>query len=392
MDYDSARFPRDLAFGWGSIIHLKALGASRAFLVSDSIVAKMEGFRDGVQCLEEAKVEWELFDEVEPEPSIGTVLRGAERMRDFNPEVVIALGGGSAIDAAKAMRVFHEHPGLRFEEVRFPPRLTIPPLSRTRLIAIPTTSGTGSEATPVAIISEDTTKIKCPIYSPELIPDLAILDPSLAASMPPGLTAYTGLDALSHAIESFVSKRANPFSRPLSREAARLILDNLPRVFLNGDDREGREKMHWAASLAGLAFASTGLGLCHSMASPLGASFGIPHGKICGILLPYVIAFNVPAARVAYGEISLALGLRPAPREDPARALIRAVRELLRSLGVPLSLAECGIRNEEFGEKLDDLSELSFSAGPTLTNPRASSAEEVRALMECVYRGSEVTI
>ncbi len=392
MDYKAARFPRDIVFGWGSIIHLKALGASRAFLVTDSTVVKMEGFREGVECLEEARVEWELFDEVEPEPSIGTVLRGAERMRRFSPEVVIALGGGSPIDAAKAMRVFFEHPDLSFEDVRFPPRLTIPPLSRTRLVAIPTTSGTGSEATPGAIISEEITKRKCGISSPELIPHLAILDPALAASMPPELTAHTGLDALSHAIESFVSRGANPFSKPLSREAASLIFENLPRVYLNGTDREGREKMHWAAALAGLAFASTGLGLCHSMASPLGATFGIPHGKICGMLLPYVIAFNAPAAGAAYGEMALALGLRQGRRAGPVRPLIRAVRELLSSLGLPLSLAEYGIREGEFREKLGTLSELSFSAFPTLTNPRVSSSGEVRALMECVYEGSEVTL
>ena len=295
--------PNEIKFSENSLEHLASLSGDKAVLVTGGNSMKKYGFLDKAsEFLKKANIESIIIDGVEPNPSVDTVQNGKKRMLEFNPDWVIAIGGGSAIDAAKIMWAFYEHPDLEFEEIIEVG--SIPELrNKAKFIAIPSTSGTASEITAFSVITDLEKKIKYPIVSPEIVPDVAIVDPQIPATMPSHITANTGMDVLAHAVEAFVSTAATDYTDPLALKAIRLVFDYLPEAVADGDNLEAREKMHNASTLAGMAFSNASLGIVHSLAHKIGGEFHVTHGLANAILLPHVIDFNYQAAENKFKEI-----------------------------------------------------------------------------------------
>jgi alcohol dehydrogenase class IV len=386
MDLNWFRIPRDVVYGYGTLEYLRQVGSKRAMIVTGGKSMRRNGFIDRAsEYLTSAGAEVSVFDGVEPDPTVATVKRGAEVMREFQPDLIVALGGGSAIDAAKAMWIFYEHPEMTFEQVAVP--FGIPTLrNKARFVAVPSTSGTASEVTCVSVITDGETHVKYPLLSYEITPDVAILDPDLPASMPKSITADTGLDALTHAVEAYVSTKASHFSDPLALEAIRLVQQYLPTAVANGEDREARAKMHYGQSLAGMAFTNAFLGITHSMAHNIGAQFGIPHGRANAILLPYVIEYNGRDAEAAYARIADAMGLTG---EGSGTARLAAyVRSLNQLVGIPASIKEAGVDPLEFAAKLPEIAQHAFDDPCTGANPRRTSPDEIRAIYERAFNGT----
>ncbi len=293
---------------------------------------RKNGFLDKtVTYLREAGMETQIFEGVEPDPSVETVLKGAQAMLSFQPDWIVGIGGGSPIDAAKAMWVFYEHPEARFEEIAKP--FNIPTLrNKARFVAIPSTSGTATEVTAFSVITDYNTQIKYPLADFEITPDVAIVDPALAYTMPPTLTAHTGMDALAHATEAFVACNRSYFSDPLALQAILMIRDNLVKSYKG--DAEARDNMHIAQCLAGMAFSNALLGIIHSMAHKSGAVFHIPHGCLNAIYMPYVIDYNRKVCADRYAAIARHLGLEGTTDEE----LTDAYRNFCISLNIHLDI------------------------------------------------------
>jgi alcohol dehydrogenase class IV len=292
MTLSSFRIPKEIIFGENALEYLASLEGKKAILVTGGSSMKRFGFLDEAKKqLEKANMEVEIFDGVEANPSVETVYKGAKAMIDFNPDWIIAIGGGSALDAAKIMWAFYEHPDLKFEDIIEPG--TIPTLrNKAKFVAIPSTSGTASEITAFSVITDTKKHIKYPLVSGEITPDIAILDPAIPAKMPKHITANTGMDVLAHAVEAYVSTGASPYTDALAIQAIRLVFDNLVEAYNNGDNMEARNNMHNASAMAGMAFTNASLGLIHSLAHKIGGEFGITHGLANAILLPYIIDYN----------------------------------------------------------------------------------------------------
>lgn len=302
--------------------------------------------------------------------------------REFEPDLIVGLGGGSVMDAAKAAWVLYEYPDATWDWIFSRPRLR-DLRRRARYVGVPTTSGTGSEVTYFAVITDrrGETPVKRGFGSREMMPDLAIVDPELTVTMPPSVTADTGFDVLVHAVEAYVSVAANDFSDPLALKAIRDIFAWLPRAVAHGDDLEAREKVHFAATTAGLSFTNADLGIAHALAHQLGAVFGIPHGRANALMLAPVVRFNAPAARARYAQIARALGL-PADDEDTAtEALAQAIEDLQEGVGIPKTLAEMGVDRSEFEARLEVMVENAHRDGCRPGNPRVAEAEDLRALL-----------
>ena len=297
--------PRDLYHGTGSLETLKTLTGKKAIVVVGGGSMKRFGFLDkAVAYLKEAGMEVELFEGVEPDPSVETVMKGAEAMRKFQPDWIVAMGGGSPIDAAKAMWVFYEYPDTTFEEIITP--FSFPTLrTKAKFCAIPSTSGTATEVTAFSVITDYHKGIKYPLADFNITPDVAIVDPELAETMPKKLVAHTGMDAMTHAIEAYVSTLHCNYTDPLALHAIKMIHNNLKKSY--DGDMEARAAMHDAQCLAGMAFSNVGLGVVHGMAHPLGAIFDIPHGVANALLLPIIMEFNAPAALDKYVEIAMSM-------------------------------------------------------------------------------------
>jgi len=351
----------------------------------------------------------EIFTDVEPDPSLDTVLKGAAMMNNFKPDVIIALGGGSAIDAAKGMWLYYEHPetdfkGLaeKFMDIR--KRVyKLPKMgTKAKLVAIPTTSGTGSEVTSFAVITDKQRNIKYPLADYELTPDVAIIDPDFVMTVPPSITADTGMDVLTHAMEAYVSVLASDYTDALAIKAIKMVFKYLPIAYKNGSDQVAREKMHNASTMAGMAFTNAFLGINHSLAHKLGAEFNLPHGRANAILLPHVIEYNgvkTPTkfmsfpkyehyiAADKYAEIAEELGLKIKTAEEGAKALANAVRELMKELNIPLTLKDCGIDEKKFLEKVDYLANKAFEDQCTTANPRMPLISELAEIYKKAYYG-----
>lgn len=380
MNLSWFRVPKDIVFGQGTLEYLSKLTGHRATIVTGGSSMRRLGFLDEAKRqLEAGGMEVSIVDGVEPNPSVQTVRRGAEEMLAFGPDLIVALGGGSALDAAKIMWVFYEYPDLTFEEII--PIGTIPTLrKKARFVAIPSTSGTASEITAFSVITDTEKEIKYPIVSYEITPDVAILDPVIAAAMPPHVTAHTGMDVLTHAVEAYVSRAATSYTDPLAMEAIKLTVRYLPRAYADGSDMEAREAMHNASTLAGMAFTNASLGCVHSMAHKIGGKFHITHGLANAILLPFVIEFN-RAATPKFSEIEAALGVSDLPT---------TIRELNASVGIGRSLAENGeveIPLAAFREALADMSKHACEDPCTLTNPREGGCEDLAEIYEAAYAG-----
>ena len=383
--------PRDLYHGKGALEALKTLTGKRAFVVVGGGSMKRFGFLDRVEAyLREAGMEVELFEGVEPDPSVETVMRGAEAMRKFQPDWIVSIGGGSPIDAAKAMWAFYEYPDVTFESLCIP--FNFPKLrTKAHFCAIPSTSGTATEVTAFSVITDYQKGIKYPLADFNITPDVAIVDPELAETMPKKLTAHTGMDAMTHAIEAYVSTLHCDYTDPLALHAIKMVSEFLIPSY-NGD-MEARARMHNAQCLAGMAFSNALLGIVHSMAHKTGAAYSgghIVHGCANAMYLPKVIQYNAkePAAAKRYAEIAAHIGLEPS-----VDALVKHIRAMNKALEIPDSIKdyEGGIIDEkEFLEKLPRVAELAVGDACTGSNPRAITPVVMEKLLKACYYDTTV--
>lgn len=385
-----ARFtlPRDLYHGEGSLEILKTIKGERAIVVVGGSSMQKFGFLDEVvSYLKEANMEVEVFEGVEPDPSVETVMKGAEAMRKFNPDWIVSIGGGSPIDAAKAMWIFYENEDFTFEEAVIP--FGLPELrKKARFIAIPSTSGTATEVTAFSVITDYKARIKYPIADFNITPDIAIIDPKLAQTMPQELTAHTGMDALTHGIEAYTAALRSNFSDPLAMKSIEMVNEHLLNSY-NGDV-EARNLMHEAQCLAGMAFSNALLGIVHSMAHKTGAVFNIPHGCANAIYLPYVIQYNKVKCLDRYANIARALKLKGDNDEELTTSLVNRVKELSINLSIPLTLKEFGVTEDDFNDNLDFISGNAILDACTGSNPREIDKENMKKLFTCIYNGNDV--
>jgi len=380
--------PRDLYFGDNAIDHLKEVKGNKAMLVIGSERLIKDGTVPKIQeNLKLANIETIVFTGVENDPSVATVRKGLEMMNEFNPDLIIGIGGGSPIDAAKAMWIFYEYPEFTFEEAAKP--FNLPELrQKARFIAIPTTSGTATEVTSFAVITDNETGVKYPIADYNITPDIAIVDTNLVQTMPKTLVANTGMDALTHAIEAYVSNARNPITDALAMKSIEMIYANLVNSY-DGED-QARRDMHIAQNLAGMAFSNAILGIVHSMAHKTGKIFDIPHGLANAIYLSAAIQFNAKTAKRSYADIASRLGLEGKNEDELVESLVNLVKQLRSDMGMINSLKEFGISEEMFMENLQSISETSVADPCTGTNPREISVEEMKELFKAVYYGKDV--
>ncbi len=384
--------PRDLYYGKDSLEVLKTLKGKKAILVLGGGSMKKFGFVDKVVAyLKEAGIETQLFENVEPDPSVETVMKGAEAMRAFEPDWIISMGGGSPIDAAKAMWAFYEYPETTFEDLITP--FNFPELrQKAKFLAIPSTSGTATEVTAFSVITDYAKGIKYPLADFNITPDVAIVDPALAETMPKSLTAYTGMDALTHAIEAYVSTLHTVFTDPLAIKAIQIVNSDLLKSY--DGSMESREQMHYGQCLAGMAFSNALLGIVHSMAHKTGAVFStghITHGLANAMYLPYVIKYNakVEEAAVRYAEIANAIGIT-GTTEECIQGLRDKIVSMNNYMGIPNTLKEFGIKEEEFKEKIATIAENAVGDACTGSNPRPIDPATMEKLFTCIYYGTEV--
>jgi alcohol dehydrogenase class IV len=387
-----ARFtlPRDLYYGPGAIDELKNLkGHKKAIIVTGGSSMKRGGFLQKVEdVLHSVDIETQLFEGVEPDPSIETVFKGAKAMQEFEPDIIVSIGGGSPIDAAKAMWVFYEYPDKTFEDIKDP--FTMPKLrTKAIFVAIPSTSGTATEVTAFSVITDYSNNVKYPLADFEITPDVAILDTDIPLTMPKKLTAHTGMDALTHAIEAYVATARSPFSDPLALQAISDIYDSLVDSY-NGSE-EARGKMHMAQCLAGMAFSNALLGIAHSIAHKTGAEFDIPHGCCNAILLPFVIQYNSKVCMERYAQIARYLGLPGYTDKQLTDSLVASIKELNKKLDIKQTYAENGVTKEHLEQKIDFIAEQAVGDPCTASNPRPIDVENMKKVITCAFTGEDVT-
>jgi len=381
--------PRIIAYGQNALEYLETVEGKRALIVTDKIVYKLGFVEKVANHLKEAGLEVKVFDEVESEPSFETLIKGAEFARKYGPDWFIGLGGGSCMDAAKRIWVLYERPDIDVRTMPTPlEKLGL--RKKARLICIPTTSGTGSEATWGMIITDVKEKKKMEFASQDVVPDIAILDPELPASMPPSLTADTGLDALTHAIEAYISQWKNDFSDILAIGATQMIFEYLPRVYRNPKDKEAREKMHYAATMAGLAMSNSTACIAHAMGHSFGALFHIPHGRAVGVFHPYTIQYNAKEVMEKYAKIARAIGIEAKTDEEAVEKLVEAVKRLMKEIGEPVSVKEIGISWKDYEKNLDNLAKKARESGATFVNPRVLEEKDYRKLFIYAFKGEKV--
>lgn len=405
------KVPPRIYFENNSIQYLEKMrDINRVFIVTDSVMVDLGYIEKALYYLRKRRnpVAIEVFSDVEPDPSTKTIYKGVEEMKRFKPDCILALGGGSAIDAAKGMWLFYENEDtsfdglkLKFLDIRkrsFPyPKLG----KKARFVAVPTTSGTGSEVTAFSVITDkENGNIKYPLADYELTPDVAIIDPQFCLTMPKDITADTGLDVLTHAIEAYVSILASDYTDALALKAIELVFNYLPRAYHNGkDDFEAREKMHNASAIAGMAFTNAFLGINHSLAHKLGGEFHIPHGRANAVILPHVIKYNSEKptkfaafpkyktfiADEKYFQIAKYLGLKADTVEQGVQSLIKAVQDLMKQVNIPSSIKECGVSKESFNTNLSKLATRAFEDQCTTTNPRYPLITELEDILKKAY-------
>lgn len=383
---------------------------SKAFIVADKDMVRL-GYVDKVLYYLRKRPDYvhsEIFSDVKTEPSVEVVMKGVEAMANFHPDVIIAVGGGSVLDAAKGMWLFYEHPEIEFNGAKqkfmdIRKRIyKFPELGKkSKLVCIPTTSGTGSEVTSFSVITDEDLDIKYPLADYELTPDVAIIDPSFVMTMPKSITADTGMDVLTHAIEAYVSNMANDYTDGLAIKAIQLVFEYLPKAYHNGNDELAREKMHNASTIAGMAFSNAFLGLNHSIAHKLGGAFGIPHGRMNAILLPHVIRYNAQKptkfatfpkyehfiADERYAEIAKALGLPARTTEEGVESLVNEIIKLAKGINIPMSMKENGVKEEELEAQITELADKAFEDQCTNANPKLPLITEIEEIIRKAYQG-----
>ncbi|MDN6327254.1 MAG: bifunctional acetaldehyde-CoA/alcohol dehydrogenase, partial [Alkalibacterium sp.] len=405
------KVPPKVYFERNSVQYLaKMPDIKKAFIVTDPMMVEL-GYVDRVLYHLRNRPDYvhcEIFSDVEPDPSKETVMKGAKAMEAFQPDVIIALGGGSPMDAAKGMWLFYEQPETDFNGIKqkfmdIRKRVyKFPKLGgKSQFVAIPTTSGTGSEVTSFSVITDKETSTKYPLADYELTPDVAIIDPQFVMTVPPVVTADTGMDVLTHAIEAYVSNMANDYTDGLAIKAIQLVFEYLPTAYKNGSDETAREKMHNASTMAGMAFANAFLGINHSLAHKLGNKFNIAHGRSNAILLPHVIRYNAkkPTKFVAfpkyehfiaderYAEIAKALDLPANTTEQGVESLIKAIYDLAKGMNIPMSIKENGVDKKEFEAIVDELADNAFEDQCTISNPKLPLVTELAQVYRNAYKG-----
>lgn len=371
-------------FGEQALDHLKELPYRKILIITDPFVVQSRMIDLITAPLIEAKIDYDIFKDVVPDPPIEKISEGVRKLLEYRPEAIVAVGGGSAIDSSKSIREF---------------ALKVDNYGEVGLIAIPTTSGTGSEVTSFAVVSDREAERKYPLVSESLTPEETILDAELVKSVPPAITADTGMDVLTHAIEACVSTNRNDFSTALAEKSIEICGVFLLRAYLDGNDTHARQKMHVASCLAGLAFNSASLGLNHGMAHQLGAMFHIPHGRANAMLLPHIIEFNsdinkhsksrkeyLPAVK-RYSTIAQILGLSSYNKIMTVRSLVNWVQFMLKEMDIPLSISQMGtITEEEYMSKLDVMAEVALADGCTATNPREATKADVIQIYKDLWK------
>ena len=377
--------PKELYHGLGSLENLKELkGKKAAFIIGGGSVQKNGVLERAQNYLKEVNIESVVFSGVEADPSIETVIKGAEFLTQEQPDIIIGLGGCSAIDAAKGMWIYYEYPDSKLEELK--ELFAVKKLRKKAImVAIPTTSGTGTEITGLAVITDREKGTKYPIVSYELTPDMAIIDGELSASMPENVTANTGLDALSHGVEAYASNISERYSDTLAKSAIELVFKNLLTAVSEGSNLEVRQAMHDASCMAGMSFNNVWLGIVHSMSHQIGGTFGIPHGCGNAILMPNVIRYNSKETD-KYTDLAKLIG------KSTAEEFAQAVSDLRQSVGVVASLKEYGIDQKEWEAKIDTLTENAMKDPCTLFNPRKPKFEEIKAILQACYDGAIVKL
>ena len=375
-------------FGEEALSHLAQLSGRRAFVITDQNIARLGLAQLVVDQVTVAGLACTIFDEVEPEPSLQMVQRCAVALAQHQPDWIIGLGGGSCIDAAKAAWLLYENPGIDLAIVNPFDQYTL--REKAKLIAIPTTSGTGSEATWYYVLTDTVEQRKLGVGTRDMLPDYAIIDPALVMSLPPSITADTGLDALTQSIESYQSSWRNDFSDAMCLHAVRLIFQYLPRAYADGSDREAREHMHNAAAIGGIGFGNSQATLAHCMGHALGALFHVPHGRTVALFLPYTIEYIVNGGGSRYAGIGQALGLRADDEPTGAASLVAAVRDLERQLHQPLTVRELGIDQAAFEQVLPELVARAEIDSQIASSWRVPDSNDLRRLFEYAYTGRSI--
>lgn len=407
------KVPERMYFKYGALEialkELKDLDKKRAFIVTDKVLDELGYTSFVTKVLDCIGIDYRVFNDVAPDPTLETAIKGAEMMKSYNPDTIIAVGGGSPMDAAKIMWVMYEHPEANFHDLamtfmdirkriyKFPTMG-----KKAMMVCVPTSAGTGSEVTPFAVITDEKTGTKYPLADYALTPNMAIVDAKLMMNMPRGLTSSSGIDALTHALEAYVSVMASEYTNGLALEAIRLIFKYLPQAYKEGTTNvKAREKMAHASSIAGMAFANAFLGVCHSMAHKLGARHHVPHGVANGILIDHVIRFNAtdvptkqaafsqykyPNAKARYAKIADYLGLEGKNDNEKVESLIKAIQNLRKELNLPSTIEEAGIKEQEFYESLDRMSIEAFDDQCTGANPRYPFISELKEMYIKAYK------
>ena len=375
-----------IVFGEESLEYLAEVKGNKAFIVTDEMMVKM-GYVDRIEnILKGSDIQSVVFNEVEPDPSYETVLKGKELLEQNDCDLIIGLGGGSPMDVAKAVRILYENPDVDIEDLS--PMVEIS-YEKTKLILIPTTSGTGAEVTPAIVLTSKGEGRKVPTTHPDFGANLAIVDPSLVMNLPKPLIAHTGMDALTHTIDAYISGWKNDFSDGLAIKALNMIFKYLPRSYSDSTDKEAKEKMHIAATIAGLAFGNSQAGLSHTLGHTIGAVFHMPHGKACGICLPYTIQY----ASKSVGELIIELARYTGIQKDDEEAInefVDKIFNLMDEIDIPRSLKDAGIKRGDYDANLDKLMENSLMDATIGTLPRIPTDEDFHKLWECVYEGRTV--
>ena len=375
-------YKTELHVGKGALQQLSHYKNGHILVVADPFL-KTSGTLDAILANFDDSNDIVVFTDIVPDPPIETVVAGIKSAGDKPISIVLSIGGGSAIDASKAMYYFAKKQGAFSEAI---------------LIAIPTTSGTGSEVTSFSVITDAERGTKYPLVTKEILPDVAILDADLVLSLPGNITADTGMDVLTHAIEAYVSTKATDFSDALAEKAIKLVFEYLPKAYKNGQDVEAREKMHTASTLAGMAFNTASLGINHSLAHAAGAKFHVPHGRLNSILMPHVIQYNAgiefnnrnrqatdKTVASRYQDIAKLLGCSASSPVSGVRQLVEAIKKLQRKLEMPTSLREYGVKADAFAQYKVEISETALHDGCTPTNPRVPTAEELLKVLEKAF-------
>ncbi len=402
------RVPSEIYYNHHSLENLRDLDTRNVLIVTSQDLDEL-GFVDQVRSYLRPQVPCHVFNEVEIEPTYAVIARGIEAIKHHHPDHLVAVGGGSVMDAAKAMRLFYTHPDLDFRSLEttfLDPRKRViqypkPGRNGLKLVAVPTTSGTGSEVTPYAVITDSELGRKVPLYDASLIPDVAIIDPQLVKGLPPSVTADTGFDALTHALEAVVSIFASEYTDALAFQAARLIFEHLPRVYRDGADMDARTKMHNAACMAGLAFANAFVGVNHALAHSLGAVFHLPHGRANAVLLPYVVRYNaaVPTkfmpfpnvkayvAHRKYAQVAESMNWGGSTVQERIEILIAKIFELLETCHLPTSIKEIGVARGDFERALPEIVRAAYDDISIRSNPRMPLLAELERLLWQAYDG-----